>query len=75
MMISQILKQKVSGLWVGNAPFQDSFILRSKTFLLILLYFLTITCFKLTAGSSEVVPPTTEEWGADEWNPVEQVLH
>lgn len=74
MMISKTFKQKVSGLGVDNAPFQDSFILRSKTFLPILLYFLTITCFKLTAGSVEVVPPTTEEWGADEWNPVEQVL-
>lgn len=31
-----------------------------------------ITDTQTKAGSSEVVPPTTEEWGADEWNPVEQ---
>ena len=30
------------------------------------------TCFEPT-DTAEIIPPTTEEWGVDEWNPVEQV--
>ena len=25
------------------------------------------------SDTSDLIPPTTEEWGLDEWNPVEQV--